>query len=585
MITGMLWRVTSPYLRKHWDAVVLVMLLQLVATVAALSLPDLNASIIDNGVMVGKVSEVWRLGAIMLGVSAVQALAAGIAVYYAARIAMGLGAYLRARVFDHVQELSSREVHDLGAPTLITRATNDVQQIQMVVLMIFNFMVGAPIMGVGGIVMALRLSLKLGWILVVAVPLIALIVVVAFRTLNPLFLTQQERLDRINTVLREELSGIRVIRAFNRQDEFETRYTEANNALKATALKIGAVFAILFPLLQLVASGASIAILWFGGHLIDSGQMQVGTLFAYTSYLMMIFTAVMMAAMMFFMLPRASVTAGRVNEVLETQSSIIPSPEKQRVALSEGPLTFSLVNATVQYPGAEEPVLQNIDVTLAPGTTTAVIGATGSGKSTMANLFPRLMDPSSGAVKVNNVDIRDVDPQALRERIGFVPQTSYLFSGTVASTVSGVTDPDEEQRSRVTRGLEGAAATEFVANLDDGLDHAVEAGGKNFSGGQRQRLTMARALYRDADLFVFDDSFSALDYSTDAKIRNSLRKYVGNAAVLLVGQRVATIRHADEILVLEDGHIVDRGTHDQLLKTSPTYQQIVQSQEAGEEAA
>ncbi|WRS30994.1 ABC transporter ATP-binding protein [Actinomycetaceae bacterium MB13-C1-2] len=581
----MIWKVSSPYLRRHWGAVVLIVLLQLVATVSALALPDMNAEIINNGVMVGDVATVWRLGGVMLAISALQGLAAGFAVYYAARIAMGLGAYLRGRVFDHVQELSAREVHDFGAPTLITRATNDVQQIQMVVLMIFNFMITAPIMGVGGVVMALRLNMKLAWVLAVVVPLTAIIVVIAFRILNPLFLSQQERLDRMNTVLREELTGIRVIRAFNREDEFEGRYTSANTALKHVALRVGAVFAVLFPLLQLVASAGSVAVLWFGGQLIDTGQMEVGTLFAYISYLFIIFNAVMMAAMMFFMLPRATVTARRINDVLETDSSVVPAQEDKRVSLPDTPLTFSLAHATVQYPGAEEPVLQNVDVVLRPGTTTAVIGATGSGKSTLANLFPRLMDPSSGTVLADGIDVRQIDPLELRERIGFVPQTSYLFSGTVASTVSGVENPDEQQLARVTRSLKGSASTEFVANLDGGLDHSVEAGGKNFSGGQRQRLTMARALYRKADLYIFDDSFSALDYATDAQIRNSLREYVGEAAVLIVGQRVATIRHADRILVLEDGHVVGQGTHSELLRTCPTYQQIVDSQESREEAA
>ncbi|MFZ1383012.1 MAG: ABC transporter ATP-binding protein [Scrofimicrobium sp.] len=581
----MIWRVSSPYLRRHWGAVILVILLQLVATVGALALPDMNAEIINEGVMVGDVATVWRLGAVMLAISAVQGIAAGFAVYYAARIAMGLGAYLRSRVFDHVQELSAREVHDFGAPTLITRATNDVQQIQMVVLMIFNFMITAPIMGVGGVVMALRLNLRLAWVLAVIVPLTAVIVVIAFRILNPLFLTQQERLDRMNTVLREELTGIRVIRAFNREDEFEDRYTDANTALKKVALRVGAVFAVLFPLLQLVASAGSTAVLWFGGHLIDAGDMEVGTLFAYISYLFIIFNAVMMAAMMFFMLPRASVTARRINDVLEKDSSVVTAPKDVRVTLPDTPLTFALADATVQYPGAEEPVLQDINVVLEPGTTTAVIGATGSGKSTLANLFPRLMDPSSGKVLASGIDIRQIDPLELRGRIGFVPQTSYLFSGTVASTVSGVEEPDGQQRARVDRSLEGSASVEFVANLDGGVNHAVEAGGKNFSGGQRQRLTMARALYREADLYIFDDSFSALDYATDAQIRNSLRDYVGDAAVLIVGQRVATIRHANQILVLEDGHIVGRGTHSELLQECPTYQQIVDSQESGEAAA
>lgn len=581
----MLWKVAWPYLRMNMARVWSVLGLQLLAAIGALLLPDLNASIIDNGVVTGDVGKVWQLGAIMLAVSAMQGIAAGVAVYYSARLAMGLGAYLRAELFDHIQELSVREVHDFGAPSLITRATNDIQQIQMVVLMIFTFIVSAPLMGLGGIFMALRTNVHLGWILAVVVPAIGIIVVLAWRVLNPLFLSQQERLDGMNTVLREELSGIRVIRAFVRQGDFDNRYTDANSALKKVALRIGAVFALIFPILSLVASFGSVAVIWFGASLINSGEMEIGALFAYISYLMIIFGATMMASMMFFMLPRATVTARRVNAVLVAKPSVTAPPPNQRKPLPSGPLTFSLESATVQYPGAEEPVLKDISVTLEPGTTTAIIGTTGSGKSTMASLFPRLMDPSSGRVLVNGTDVKQVDPGKLREHIGFVPQTAYLFSGSVAYTVSGLEQPDPAETARIEASLEATASSEFVDKLEGGLDYAVEPGGKNFSGGQRQRLTMARALFRKADLYIFDDSFSALDYATDAKIRNGLRRYVGNAAVLIVAQRVATIRHATQILVLEHGRIVQRGTHEELLETSQAYQEIVASQEAGTEAA
>ncbi len=581
----MLWKVSWPYLRMHKAQIVVILLLQLLAAIGALLLPDLNAAVIDDGVVSGDVATVWKLGGVMLAVSAIQGVAQGFAVYYSARMAMGLGAFLRSTIFDHIQDLSVREVHELGAPSLITRSTNDIQQIQMVVLMIFTLIVTAPLMGIGGIFMALRTNVHLGWILAVVVPVIAVIVVFAWRTLNPLFLTQQERLDGLNTVLREELSGIRVIRAFVRQGDFNHRYTDANTALKQTALRIGAVFALIFPLLSIVASFGSVAVIWFGSRLIESGDMEIGQLFAYISYLAIIFGATMMASMMFFMLPRAEVTARRVREVFKTIPSVTSPPKDQLQAFPEGKLTFSLKDATVQYPGAEEPVLKDISVSLEPGTSTAIVGTTGSGKSTMANLFPRLMDPSSGAVLVNDVDVRELNPETLRAHIGFVPQTAYLFSGTVASTVSGVDNPDAEQTLRIERALKATAATEFVSKLDDGLEHRVEPGGKNFSGGQRQRLTMARALYLDADLYVFDDSFSALDYSTDAQIRNSLRQYVGDAAILIVAQRVATIRHVDTILVIEDGRIIGRGTHRHLLEHCPTYQQIVASQESGMEAA
>ena len=579
----MLWRVTWPYLKAHWHQVAAVIILQVISTICALFLPDLNASIIDEGVVTGDVNRVWVLGAVMLAVSAAQGITAGFAVYLAALVAMGLGADLRSKVFTRVQEFSSREVHDLGAPSLITRSTNDVQQIQMVILMIFNFMIAAPIMGVGGIVMTLRMNAQLASLLIVLVPLITIVITIAFIILNPLFRSQQDRLDRMNTVLREELSGIRVIRAFVRQDEFGNRYTGANDSLKTVALRIGAVFAVMFPLLQLIFSMATIGVVWFGGHLVDSGSMEIGALLAFISYFAMIFGATMTSSMLFFMLPRATVTSRRINEVLSTTPAVAtPSPAVLVPFPTDRP-TFAFDNVEVQYPGAEEPVLQGVDATLLPGTVTAVIGSTGSGKSTFANLLPRLMDPSAGAITVNGTDVRNFDPDTLRSHIGFVPQSAYLFSGTIASTVSGVDDPSPEQRARVERVLEGAQATEFVSLLEDGLDTRVDPGGRNFSGGQRQRLTMARALYKAADLYVFDDSFSALDYATDAAIRNNLTTYVGGAAVLIVAQRIATIRHADQILVLDHGEIVARGPHDQLVQTSNTYRQIVQSQMALEE--
>ncbi|WP_099332359.1 ABC transporter ATP-binding protein [Actinomyces minihominis] len=577
----MLWRVTWPYLKEHWGQLLIVIALQVVATVSALFLPDLNASIIDEGVVTGDVNRVWQLGFIMLAVSAAQGISAGFAVYIAAKLAMGLGADLRTRVFNRVQDFSSREVHEIGAPSLITRSTNDVQQVQMVVLMIFNFMIAAPIMGVGGIIMTLRMNASLASLLIILVPVITAIIGVAFLILAPLFRSQQDRLDNMNTVLREELSGIRVIRAFVRQDDFGSRYTGANDSLRWVAMRIGTVFAVIFPLLQLVFSLGTIAVVWFGGHLVDSGSMEIGALLAFISYFAMIFGATMTSSMLFFMLPRAAVTSRRINEVLTTPLSIT-TPEVAE-NFPSGQVTFTLDDVRVQYPGAEEPVLHNINVDLLPNTTTAVIGSTGSGKSTFASLFPRLLDPSGGSVRANQTDVRELSLETLRDNIGFVPQSAYLFSGTIASTISGTDSPTEAERERIQWALDGAQATEFVSALEDGLDTRVDPGGRNFSGGQRQRLTMARALYKSADLYVFDDSFSALDYATDAAIRNSLRRYVGEAAVLIVAQRIATIRHADQILVLDNGEIVSRGRHEELVETSPTYRQIVESQMALEE--
>lgn len=579
----MLWRVTKPYLSAHWVHAVSIIVLQLIATMSALMLPDLNAAIIDKGVVVGDIGAVWRYGAIMLAIAALQAVAAGFAVYMAVGLAMGLGQNLRAKVFDKVQTFSTREVHQIGAPSLITRSTNDVQQIQMVTMHIFNMMIMAPIMAVGGVVMALRMNVKLSGLLLIVVPVIAITTFVAFRILNPLFRSQQTRLDNMNTVMREELSGIRVIRAFVRQDDFGDRYTDANDDLRNVALKIGAVFAFIFPFLQLVFSAGSVAVVWFGGHLVEGGEMEIGALLAYISYLAMIFSATMMASMMFFMLPRAAVTARRINGVLTTQPTITKPAHAK--SLEKGvPVTYKYEDVCVRYPGAEAPVLNHVDATLAPGTVTAVIGSTGSGKSTMVSLLPRLIDPSRGKVTANGIDVKELDPDDLRMRIGYVPQTAYLFSGTIASAVSGAENPTDEEKERVWWALEGAQGANFVRSLEDQLEATVDPGGRNFSGGQRQRLTMARALYRKADLYVFDDSFSALDYATDAAIRNSLRAYVGDAAVMIVAQRVATVRHANQILVLSDeGEIVCRGTHTELLETCKTYQEIVASQVSEEE--
>lgn len=579
----MLWRVTWPYLRQHWGQLLIVVVLQVIATVCALFLPDLNASIIDEGVVAGDVGRVWVLGAIMLTISAAQGIASGVAVYVAAKLSMGLGADLRSQVFTRTQQFSAREVQDFGAPSLITRSTNDVQQVQMVVMMILNMMIGAPIMGVGGIIMALRMNVQLGSLLVVVVPVIAVIMGIAFVLLNPLFRTQQTRLDRMNSVLREELSGIRVIRAFVRQEEFERRYTDANDALRNVALRIGAVFAVIFPIVQLVFSSGTVAVVWFGGHLVDSGSMEIGALLAFISYFAMIFGATMTASMLFFMLPRATVTSRRIGQVLSTEPSITSPAQGKSEDFPDDHPTFVFDNVQVRYPGAEEPVLHGVNATLRPGTTTAVIGSTGCGKSTLVNLLPRLIDPSDGRVAVNQRDIRSLPLTVLRDRIGFVPQTAYLFSGTIASTVSGEDAPTEQQRERILWALEGAQALEFVSALEEGIDSSVDPGGRNFSGGQRQRLTMARALYKSADLYVFDDSFSALDYATDAAIRRHLRDYVGSAAVLIVAQRVATIRNADQILLLDQGEVVARGTHQELLDTSETYREIVESQNALEE--
>lgn len=567
---------------RSWE-ILAVVVLQTAATIAALELPNLNARIIDEGVAAGDTALIWRLGGEMLAIAATQMVCSALAVYLGARLAMSLGARLRSDLFTRVHDFAAQDYHEFGASSLITRSTNDVQQIQMTTMFTFSIMIGAPIMGVGGVVMALRQQVELSAVLLVLVPTLALVVGLIMRRLAPLFRLQQERLDTMSTALREELTGIRVIRAFIRQRFVRERYTDANDRLRSVALSIGTWFALMFPAVMVVISVSTVGVLWYGSTLIDSGDLRIGEMIAYINYVAMISQAVMMAAMIFIMIPRANVAAGRVVAVLD-HGLAIEDPTSPAPAPA-GAWTFSLEGASLRYPGAEEAVLEDVDLVLRPGTTTAVIGATASGKTTLVNLLPRLMDPSAGRLAVNGVDLRDLPIVRVRERIAVVPQHSYLFSGTIASTVSGVESPDAAQRARVERALEGAQAAEFVSALPDGIDHEVESGGSNFSGGQRQRLAIARALYRRADLYVFDDSFSALDYATDARLRLGLPRYTEGAAVLIVGQRVASIRHADEILVLEGGRVIARGTHAELLASCETYEEIVASQMSEEEAA
>ncbi|QWW19357.1 ABC transporter ATP-binding protein [Schaalia sp. 19OD2882] len=580
----------------RWVEVLMVLALQVAATVAALELPGLNARIIDEGVAKADTETIWRLGVWMLLLTLGQAVATAIAVFLGSRISMGMGAWLRHRIFTHAQEFSAQDMRHFGAASLVTRSTNDVQQVQMVVLMAFAIMVQAPIMGIGGLFMAVRQDAKLSLLFLVMIPVLALLIGILMRFLGPQFALQQTRIDQMNTVLREELTGVRVVRAFVRQPFMAQRYTDANDALKKVAMTIGALFALMFPLVGLVISASNIAVIWYGGHLIDTGDMEVGSLFAFINYVGMIFMAVMMSSMIFIMVPRAAIAATRVGEVIDHEPSVRTpaSPVVPQDATSgpsapdkngRGRWTFSFEDMSLQYPGAEDPVLSGIDLTLTPGTTTAVIGSTGSGKTTLVNLLPRLMDPTGGQVLANGVPVDAIDLDLLRSRIAMVPQKTHLFSGTIASNVSGVEHPDAVQRERVAWALRGARASEFVDRLDLGIDSPVEPGGKNFSGGQRQRLSIARALYRDADLYIFDDSFSALDAATDAALRRSLHEYTGRAAVLVVAQRVASIKDATTIIVLEDGRIVGRGSHALLLGTCNTYREIVASQKKQEDAA
>ncbi|MFC7406902.1 ABC transporter ATP-binding protein [Georgenia alba] len=573
------------FLRPYGGAVVAVVVLQLVQSLAALTLPSLNADIIDHGVIVGDTGYILRIGVVMLGVSVVQGICAIAAVYFGSRAAMAAGRDIRAAVFGKVQRFSAAEVGRFGAPSLITRSTNDVQQIQMVTAMTFTIMVMAPINMIGGVIMALRQDIGLSALLLVVVPVLLVVLALGIRRMGPLFRQMQQRIDRINLVLREQISGVRVVRSFNRQPTERDRFEGANQELYGTALGVGRVMALLFPLVQLIIGASSVAVVWFGAGRIDAGDMDPGALIAFLSYLLQILMAVMMAVMMFMMVPRAEVAAGRVRAVLDVEPAIL-APERPRSLPEPGRgrgLTVELDGATFGYPGADEPVLRDVTLRLSPGTTTAVIGSTGSGKSTLVNLVPRLIDVTAGAVRVGGIDVRELDPGELRERVAVVPQKAYLFSGTVASTLRhGRPDATDEQ---LWRALELAQARDFVEALEAGLEAPVEQGGSNFSGGQKQRLAIARALLRPADVYLFDDSFSALDFATDARLRADLPAATGGATILVVGQRVASIRDADQIVVLDDGAVVGLGTHTELMETSETYREIVYSQLSAEEAA
>lgn len=577
----MLVRLLRAYVRPYSRAIGLVVLLQLVQTLATLYLPTLNADIIDKGVVNGDTGYILGTGGVMIAITLAQIVCAIGAVYYGARTAMAIGRDLRAAVFDRVQSFSSREVSHFGAPSLITRTTNDVQQVQMLALMTFTMMVAAPIMCVGGIVMALNKDVPLSALLLVIVPVLGIIVSLIVRSLRPLFRGMQERIDTVNRVLREQITGIRVIRAFVRDRHERERFKGANTELFDVAVRTGRLMSTMFPLVMLIVNVSSVAVVWFGGHRIDGGHMQIGAMTAFLSYLMYIFMSIMMATFMVMMLPRAEVCAERIQEVLATESSVVPPAAPVTELRGRGHLELRAVE--FRFPGAEEPVLKDVSLVARPGEVTAVIGSTGSGKSTLLGLIPRLSDATAGTVLVDGVDVRELDAEVMARAVGLVPQKPYLFSGTVASNLRyGHPDASDEE---LWQALETAQAKDFVEAMDQGLDAPIAQGGSNVSGGQRQRLAIARALVRKPEIYLFDDSFSALDYATDARLRAALARETGDATVLIVAQRVSTIRDADRIVVLDEGRVVGTGTHTELMASNETYREIVLSQLTEEEAA
>jgi ATP-binding cassette subfamily B multidrug efflux pump len=573
----LLKRGLKPYLTQLF----IVVLLQAMATFASLELPTLNADIIDNGVAKGDTHYIWVHGAYMLGISLIQVFAQIGAAFFGARLAMAFGRDTRAAVFDNVLSFSSREVNQFGAPSLITRTTNDVQQVQQLVLMTCIMILGAPITMIGGVIMALRTDLTMSWIVLIAVVILGAVIGTLIAFMGPVFASMQKRIDAINRVLREQISGIRVVRAFVREPYERDRFAVANRDVTKTALTVGRAIATMFPIVMMILNVSTVAVLWVGSKQIDAGNIQIGQMTAFITYLMQILMSVMMATMMVIMVPRAAVCAERIMEVLDTDSTVVPpkNPVMQIATVGDVRLT----DVTFTYPGAQDPVLSDLTFDIRPGTMTAVIGSTGSGKSTLVNLVPRLYDATGGTVEVDGVDVRKLDPEILWNRIGLVPQKPYLFTGTVASNLRfGKPDATDEE---LWHALEVAQATGFVREMAGQLDAPIAQGGTNVSGGQRQRLSIARALVKRPDIYIFDDSFSALDVTTDAKLRAALVAETRESAVLIVAQRVSTIRDADDIIVLEAGRIVGQGSHDELLLTCETYAEIVDSQLSVEDAA
>jgi len=577
----MLITLLKTYLRPYWKWLLAIVGLQFVQSMATLTLPNLNADIIDQGIVHQDIPYIWKVGMIMLAVTAVQVVFAVGATYYGARSAMAFGRDVRGSLFRRVTAFSAQEVSHFGAPSLITRITNDVTQVQVLVVMSCTMLIAAPIMAIGGVIMAVREDGPLSLLLVVSIPALVLCVGSVVIRMVPQFQRMQERIDRVNQVLREQITGVRVVRAFVREPEEQARFGKANDDLTETSLKAGRLMAFMFPSVLLVLNLSSAAAVWIGGNRIGAGQMQVGQLIAFISYLIQILMSVMMATFVAVLWPRAAVCADRIQEVLDAEPSVRAPSDPVTELPSRNTVEF--VDVGFNYPGAEHPVLSEVSFRVEPGQTLAIIGSTGAGKTTLLNLIPRLFDATSGQVLIDGVDVRDLDPEVLWSHIGLVPQKPYLFSGSVASNLRHA-DPDATD-DELWEALTIAQAADFVRAMPDQLDASIAQGGANVSGGQRQRLAIARAIVRKPGIFLFDDSFSALDLSTDARLRAALAPVTAWTTTIIVAQRVSTIMHADQILVLEDGEIVGLGPHRDLLDTCPTYQEIVASQMSEEEAA